>query len=96
VLFQQEKQTVMNKNNSKNISRTDWEYLENMSDEDIDYSDIPPLTDDFFNHAVLRIPAEQSQNWLQLDPKIINWFKSQNIDYKTAINSVLSSYIETH
>ncbi len=27
-------------------SETDWERLENMSDEDIDYSDIPPLTEE--------------------------------------------------
>ena len=27
------------------IDFVDWETLENMSDEDIDYSDIPPLTD---------------------------------------------------
>ena len=53
----------MNKTDFKNISRTDWESLENMSDEDIDYSDIPPLTEDFFAKAVLRIPADQAQNW---------------------------------
>jgi len=33
----------------KNTSRTNWEALESMSDEDIDYSDIPPLTDEFFD-----------------------------------------------
>ena len=33
---------------TKTKSETDWEYLENMSDEEIDYSDIPPLSDDFF------------------------------------------------
>ena len=57
----------MNKNDFKNTSRTDWEALKNMSDEDIDYSDIPPLTDDFFANAELRIPTSQSQNWIQLD-----------------------------
>jgi uncharacterized protein (DUF4415 family) len=86
----------MNVKDSKNISRTDWESLENMSDEDIDYSDIPPLTEDFFAKAVLRIPADQAQNWLQLDTEIINWFRTRNIDYKTVINSALHSYMENH
>lgn len=46
----------MNANDLKNTSRTNWEALESMSDEDIDYSDIPPLTDEFFEKATLRIP----------------------------------------
>jgi len=32
-------------------SLTDWERLRNMRDEDIDYSDIPPLTDEDFARA---------------------------------------------
>ncbi|MDR0829530.1 MAG: hypothetical protein LBN95_05395 [Prevotellaceae bacterium] len=32
-------------------SYTDWERLRNMKDEDIDYSDIPPLTDEDFARA---------------------------------------------
>jgi hypothetical protein len=36
----------MNKNNSNNTSGTNWEALAAMSDDNIDYSDIPPLTDD--------------------------------------------------
>lgn len=40
-----------------NTSRTDWATIDAMSDEEIDYSDIPPLTDEFFENATLRIPA---------------------------------------
>jgi hypothetical protein len=43
-----------------NTSGTNWAALEAMSDEDIDYSDIPPLTDTFFEQASLRIPANQA------------------------------------
>ena len=86
----------MSKKDLKNISQTDWEALENMSDNDIDYSDISPLDDDFFANAVLRIPIEKSSNWLELDPQIINWFKAKDKDYKTTINSVLLSYIQEH
>jgi uncharacterized protein (DUF4415 family) len=60
-----------------------------MTDEEIDYSDIPPLTDEFFENATLRIPAAQAQNLIQLDPDIIVWFRAQSGEYKTLINSVL-------
>ncbi len=39
---------IMNKKDVNNISRTNWQALDSMSDEDIDYSDIPPLTEEFF------------------------------------------------
>ncbi|MEH2463031.1 hypothetical protein [Nostoc sp.] len=51
----------MSKNDLNNISRTNWEALKSMSDDDIDYSDIPPLTDEFFEKATLRVPATQEQ-----------------------------------
>ena len=34
-----------------NTSRTNWAALEAMTDEEIDYSDIPPLMDEFFENA---------------------------------------------
>jgi uncharacterized protein (DUF4415 family) len=84
----------MNGNDLNNTSRTNWEALESMSDEDIDYSDIPPLTDEFFAKATLRIPAAQARNLIQLDPDIIAWFQAQDTEYKTLINTVLRRYIE--
>lgn len=57
----------MNANDSNNTSRTDWTALEAMTDDEIDYSDIPPLTDEFFENATLKIPAVQSRNSNQLD-----------------------------
>jgi uncharacterized protein (DUF4415 family) len=76
-------------------SRTNWEALESRSEENIDYSDIPPLTDEFFERATLRIPANQSQNLVQLDPDVKQWFQAQGEQYKTLINKVLRQYIES-
>ncbi len=83
----------MNANDLNNISRTNWEALESMSDDDIDYSDIPPLNDEFFDKAILRLPATQAQNLIHIDPDVIAWFKSQSLEYKTLINSVLRQHI---
>ncbi|MEZ2230846.1 BrnA antitoxin family protein [Microcoleus sp.] len=85
----------MSVNDSSNISGTNWAALEAMNDEDIDYSDIPPLTDEFFENATLRIPAAQARNLIQLDAEVIAWFREQSAEYKTTINSVLRRYIES-
>lgn len=60
LLSQYEGLPGMNVNDSSNTSRTDWAALEVMTDEGIDYSDIPPLTDEFFEKAMLRVPAAQA------------------------------------
>lgn len=60
-----------------------------MTDEEIDYSDIPPLTDEFFAHAKLVLP-----NAVEVDPDVLAWFKKQGTDYPLHINQVLRQYIE--
>ncbi|WP_242541726.1 BrnA antitoxin family protein [Leptolyngbya sp. Cla-17] len=67
-----------------------------MTDEEIDYSDIPPLTDEFFENATLRIPASQAQQLVQIDPDVLSWFQSHHKKYKTAINLALRHYIESN
>jgi uncharacterized protein (DUF4415 family) len=71
----------MSVNDSSNTSRTDCAALEAMTDEEIDYSDIPPLTDEFFENAVLRVPAAQADNLIQLDPEVMAWFRAQGAEY---------------
>jgi uncharacterized protein (DUF4415 family) len=84
----------MSKNDLNSTSRTNWAALESRSEENIDYSDIPPLTDDFFERATLRIPVSEAQNLVQLDPDVKQWFQAQGDHYKTLINNVLRQYIE--
>jgi uncharacterized protein (DUF4415 family) len=89
----------MNSKGSKNTSRTNWEALASMNDKDIDYidySDIPPLTDEFFEKATLRIPAQQAKQFVRIDPEILQWFQSQSQDYHTLINSILRHHMESH
>jgi hypothetical protein len=40
-----------------NISRTNWARIDAIEDEDIDTSDIPSLTDEFFAKTKLRLPS---------------------------------------
>jgi hypothetical protein len=39
-----------------NTSRTNWAKIDAMTDDDIDISDIPPLTEEFFAEAELWMP----------------------------------------
>ena len=86
----------MSRDDLNSTSRTNWAALESKSEENIDYSDIPPLTDEFFERATLRIPANQAQDLVQLDPDVKQWFQSQGEQYKTLINKVLRQYMEAN
>ncbi len=77
-----------------NTSRTNWEALEAMTDDEIDYSDIPPLTEEFFEKATLRIPANLARRLVQIDPEVLKWFQAHGAEYQASINSVLRRYIE--
>lgn len=83
----------MNGKDLNNTSHTNWAALEAMSDEEIDYSDIPPLTDEFFERATLRISSEKAKNLVRLDPEVKQWFESQGGQYQNLINQVLRSHI---
>lgn len=85
----------MSDKDSRNTSGTNWDALEAMEDEGIDYSDIPPLTDEFFEKATLRIPAAQAHQLVQIDPDVLNWFQERGGEYRILINSVLRRYIES-
>ncbi len=85
----------MSGKNLSNTSRTNWAALETMDDESIDYSDIPPLTEEFFEQATLKIPASQAQQLVQIEPEVLKWFQAQGSEYKALINSILRHYIES-
>ena len=88
----------MNKQNTLKKSETDWERLRNMKDEDIDLSDSPEATPEMFARAVVRknfktIPSN-SQEILAVDRDVIEFFKTQGLDYQTKINQLLRAYME--
>jgi uncharacterized protein (DUF4415 family) len=76
-------------------SKTDWAKIDAMKDEEIDYSEIPELTDDFFKKAVLW-HGNKKQVTLRIDPDIIDFFKKQGKGYQSMINAVLRKYVDAH
>ncbi len=86
----------MSDNVLNSTSQTDWDALDRMTDDEIDYSDIPPLTEEFFKNASLRIPASQMAQWVKVDPDIVEWFQAHSSQHKAQINTILREYITQH
>jgi uncharacterized protein (DUF4415 family) len=77
-------------------SKTNWERIDQMTDEEIDTSDIPPLDDAFFANAKLRLPEGKVPLVMNVDADVFQWFKSPGRDYQNLINTALRVYVEEH
>jgi uncharacterized protein (DUF4415 family) len=75
---------------------SDVKRLRNLKDEEIDYSGIPELDEDFFKKAVIVLPQPKASVSIRLDQEVLDWFKSQGKGYQTRINALLRAYMETH
>jgi uncharacterized protein (DUF4415 family) len=78
----------------KKQSGADWEHLSTMTDKEIDFSDNPELTEDFFAHATLRMPVAKKAVSLRIDPDVLEWYKTNGPGYQTRINAVLRMYMQ--
>ncbi len=87
----------------KNITKTygtDIERLRNMTDDEIDFSDIPRTTPEFWARGVVRkglkpVPPKK-QLTLRIDQDVIEFFRTQGQGYQTKINQLLRAYMEAH
>ncbi|MGF1613671.1 MAG: BrnA antitoxin family protein [Gammaproteobacteria bacterium] len=71
--------------------KAEIEALKAESESAIDYSEIPPLTDDFWKNAA-RNPfyrPTKSTTTVRLDTDVLLWLKSQGKGYQTRINTIL-------
>jgi len=66
-------------------------------DNEIDYSDIPPLDDDFWKRTVLWKDVVRSDMYrpkkvvitARLDADVLEWLKMQGQGYQTRMNAIL-------
>jgi uncharacterized protein (DUF4415 family) len=61
----------------------------------IDYSDIPPLSDEFFAKATAAWPPAKQQLTIRLDADVLNWLKANGRGYQTRINRILRAAMES-
>ena len=71
--------------------RADVSALRDMRDEEIARSDIPLLTESFFENAGANpfFRPMKTSTTIRLDADVLAWFKSQGRGYQTRINAVL-------
>lgn len=67
-----------------------------LPDDDIDTSDIPELTDEFWKNARVRYPGGKERLTVRFDEDMVEWFRSQGKGYQTKMNAVLRSFYEAH
>ena len=86
----------MKKKSMKIQSESDLQRVMNMADEDIDTSEMPELTDDFFKNARIRWPENKKQLTLRLDSDVVDYFKHLGKGYQSTMNNVLRKFMEAH
>jgi uncharacterized protein (DUF4415 family) len=79
---------------SKKSIKSDLKRIDAMTDENIDYSDIPPLGDEFFTQKTVSFSPSKQQLTIQLDQDILEWLKAQGKGYETQINHILREVME--
>ena len=86
----------MSEKDLKTHSGTDWARIDQLKDEDIDTSDIPPLDDSFFDRAQLRVPSHKTAVTLAVDDEVLRWFEAQGAEFQHRMNAALRIYAEAH
>jgi len=86
------------------MPKSDLERIDRLKDEDIDYSDIPPLSDEQLaamqplRQVFPALAKQQTRVTISLDADIIKWFEQQMPDtasekYQALVNTALREYI---
>ena len=77
---------------------TDYARLEAMTDDDIDFSDIPPVTDEMFARAVVRpglsVTHPREEFTVKLDRDLAKWYREMGPGSSGIINFVLRRYMQ--
>ncbi len=86
----------MNENDIKKPSETNLDRFDELTDEMIDTSDVPPLSDAFFKRASWRLPKPLVAITLQVEPEVLAWFKEQGDEWERRATAALRIYAEAH
>jgi uncharacterized protein (DUF4415 family) len=79
-----------------------WKYLQQMPDEEIDFSDIPDQSGKTgwrraSSAPMQLVPSENKQQiTLRLDADLLAFFKSTGKRYQSRINAALREYMNAH
>jgi uncharacterized protein (DUF4415 family) len=86
----------MSESNLKSTSKTNWEKVEALTDEEIDTSDSPPLDAAFFANARLRLPKGKVTVLVSVDKETGDWFQAQGPESRHLMSAALRIYAQAH
>ena len=78
------------------ISKKRAREIKSIKDEDIDYSDIPELDEQFFKNAKLELPPKKEAISFRVDSDILKWFRALGEGYQTRMNAVLRAFVKAY
>jgi len=81
----------MNKSTKTNLARFDA-----LTDDMIDTSDIPALTEKFFASAKWRLPKDKVALMVEVEPEVAQWFQSQGDHAQEFLSAALRTYAQEH
>ena len=67
-----------------------------LTDDMIDTSDLPPLTEVFFASAKWRMPKGTVKVVVEVEAEVAQWFKAQGRNSQEALAEALRTYAEEH
>jgi uncharacterized protein (DUF4415 family) len=77
-------------------TKTNLDRFDALTDDMIDTSEIPPLTDEFFTTAQWRLPKSKIKVTVEVEPEIVEWFKAQGENYQRDLAAALRLYAQAH
>jgi uncharacterized protein (DUF4415 family) len=85
---------TLDPSNPPTMTDAEMQALRDLKDEDIDYSDIPPLPRTGWRRVSDLVPAENKrQITLRLDADVIEFFRGTGRRYQSRINAALRDYV---
>ncbi|MBX9878044.1 MAG: BrnA antitoxin family protein [Candidatus Obscuribacterales bacterium] len=78
----------------RRLPDVNWDLVKDMTDDDIDYSDIPATDEEFWADAELIVPENKVALGVRFDRDVVDWFKKQGPGYQTRMNAVLRLYMQ--
>ena len=67
--------------------------LATLSDDEIDFSDIPELDESFWEHAKVFAPKEKTAMSLRVHSDVLEYFQDDGPGYQTRMHAVLKAYV---
>jgi uncharacterized protein (DUF4415 family) len=86
----------MSENDLGTTIKTNLERIDAMTDDMIDTSDIPPLTDSFFATAKWRMPKPKVKVTVEVEPEVLDWFKAQGTGWEQQLTAAIRIYAHAH